>query len=684
MTKYFKDITENELNAVKSIISLFKAVPYQRNCFKFDKNSQEQNIKKGFVFSDKAIEHAAVYVHNIDIIQHTFREYGYDVKNELNNGFYKNFNKPIESSQYELFCHQIMHYISTYGFMNDGIYRDGIMYIPNEKINLDENIPAIKLTVIDVIDEEEIKNKVMSMLYSGIALSSKVLNHLLNIVKYYEFEIDPEEIKNKEMKIILCKEFDIVPKSPVEFLRLIIYLTTNESLLIKNKKMIESIKQELSIDPKQSEKILYKFNMYFKNVENGWKNLSSIFLRYKPLFLAFKSKNKELNKIINRLRKLSVKYHHPIETKILDLLTSDPNLSALEIENELNKITPFKKISILNTLLFRLNNPEYIMYSIRNGKSYVSNLKYKDNNYISNYKRYISYILNSLISKMKVKGKKIHLPEDLIYVAPMSEKKFFGNIPFGSYYNFKSKNIVIGVHWFNIQYNTYEVNVDLDLAYQSLNRNIGWNNWYQYHDDDNNYIDLKEAAFSFSGDMTSAPIDKGGAVECYYFSKQIKDEMATINLHFYNRANVKLKLENSKISSAVPFELIIDEEINKRAIRGRKIARNNLISPTSIKFSIPWQIDQNKLNIGFLDSDEEGNKKFYFYSTQVGNSRINTNKPYVNEMLKYINSYLSSCVTLKELLEKAGAIFTKDENEEWDIDLDYHKVTKDQIINLFE
>lgn len=685
MNTYFKDeFSLEKINMIKSAISLFKAIPYDEgNSSMLDLDyNQENNIKFGFVFSDNAIKYCYNYITNSEIHKHVLNEYGYNVKTELNRGFYKTFKEPMNSSQYELYIKQILHYITTYGLMSDGIYKDNTIYIPNNEIDksIDNKVP-IKIILIDAIKEDELKEKVKTMITSGIALSEKTLNHLKNIIKYYKFDIDIEQIKNKEMKIIFCDLMDLVPESPIEFLRFLIYLTTYSTLLIKSKAVINITKMRMVTE---HEKILNKFKLYLNNVDNGWEKLSSVFLRYKPLILAFKTKeNPELNKIINSLSKLSHKYHKPLKEKILDSLSHNSDLSSVSIENELDNITTFKKISIVNGLLYRLNNPDFILYSIRNGKSFVTKYGSREDEFLYNYERYINIIKKSIIKDIspKVKNKKIHLPEDLIYTAPTSEKKFFGNIPFGSYYTFKNKDAVIGVHWFNLlTENNKELSIDLDLRYQSKTKDIGWNTWLN----DENYINLKEEEWCFSGDMTSAPIKNGGAGEYYFLSNKIQQEFATLTLHYYNKTSVDSSLSNNKSykENKIPFKLVIDDAVINRTDNG-KIERKNLIDIDTVQFVIPNEIKQDKLTIGFIYSNKEGNKKFYFYSTQIGKGRVSTNNIYTIATLEYIQKYMDSCLMLKDILEEAGAIFEKDENEEWDIDLDYTKITKDKFIDIF-
>lgn len=678
--KYFNDDFDNaKMKAIIGSIVLFKAIPIFGNCNNLNKSiSQENNLKRGFIFSKKAEQYCHKYITNKEIIRFIASEYGYDVADELNNGFYKNFNTVLKSTKLELYIKQILHYMTTYGIeeITQGKYVDNIVYIPNDKAELPEQLNPIKITIIDAITQEELYEKIMILIQSGIALSTKTLTQIKNIIEYFDFKINIDEIKNKEVKILLCEILNLIPKNPIEFLRFMVYCATHSTLLIKNQITYNIIK--LHMTSYDADKIVDKFKMYVAQYD-GYINLAHVFLRFKPLFLAFKSKNHpELNTIINKIRKLADKHHVALQPKLLDRLSSDTSISQFSLKDELNNITNFKKISLINGLLYRLEIPEHMLYHIRNGKSYVTDAPERDEKYLLNYHIYIDTILQSLIDSIapKVKGKKIHIPDDFVYTAPTSEKKFFGHIPYGSCYTFKAKNAVVGVHWLNfVNSANKEYHTDLDLRLQTATRDIGWNNYYDLNGREQQCSANAECVFS--GDMTTAPRSKGGAMESYYVSENFKNEFATLTLHFYNLSSI---YEPKGIK--LPFKLIIDDAINDK-VKDNTISRNMLIDPNTLAFSIPFEIDSDKLTIGYLDSDETGAKKFYFYGTQLGKGIVSKNDQNTINMLDYMKTYFNSCLKLKDVLEKAGAIFEKEDSEEWDIDLDPYKVTKDQIINLF-
>ena len=87
--------------------------------------------------------------------------------------------------------------------------------------------------------------------------------------------------------------------------------------------------------------------------------------------------------------------------------------------------------------------------------------------------------------------------------------------------------------------------------------------------------------------------------------------------------------------------------------------------------------------IGFLHSDEDGNKKFYFTGATTGKKIVAYRDEKALRMISALETLLTSCLKLKDILKDAGAIFEKADGEDWDINLDPQVVTKDTILNLF-
>ena len=75
---------------------------------------------------------------------------------QMNNTFHKSWNKIKTASIEQLVYEQLIHYFTTYGFEQLGIYNENSVYVPNEKLeipNLNENIniTIIKMRIIFII-----------------------------------------------------------------------------------------------------------------------------------------------------------------------------------------------------------------------------------------------------------------------------------------------------------------------------------------------------------------------------------------------------------------------------------------------------------------------------------------------------------------------------------------------------
>ena len=623
----------------KAVIKQFKAVPGNKEITVVNKPYISNNILKGIFITNNVYEHNSGEL-NINIENFIINEFGINIA-ELNNSFLT-FAAAKNMSPEEWLYHQISHYFSTYGAeaLLGVSYENPYIYIPAKELDLDENEAPIKVTVFDYISDEEIRNRVEMILESGVALKKETQDDLSNIIIYLKLKIDIEACKNKEFKIRLYKLYDLVPKNGVEFLRYIIFDKFDSSLLIKNKGTILLLKNGKN------------YLAYFKKADLV--ELAKVFKRYKPIFLAIKNSiaaNSELKSIINKIRRMSDTYHVPVKKKILDCITSNENIDIDELKKELNNVTTFKKVSLLNALLFRLNNPKFIAYFIRNGKAFVKDYKGESHN-----KKLVKVILDSIIEDIRpnIECKSIYLPDDIVYAAPTSEKLFWGNIPFNSYKELE-KNIIIGVHWFD-----HISRTDLDLSLVSEKYHHTWYNSYEKQSI-NDII--------FSGDMTAAPKPLG-AVEAYYISDKVKtDELIQLNLNLYSGI------------APVDFKLFFGNDMNISNKEFHKLEKKNIIKMNEICSCLKNSIANNSMFLGFLDVQDE-NKKFIFTHASMGNEIITRKDDVSLSMNSAMRTKFESCLKLKDLLILAGAKFTKEDDADWDINLDPQSVTKDVFISL--
>lgn len=636
---------------VKAVLNLFKAVPNLagENFPPYTLNN-EKNLANGFFVTERAFQ-VCPCVADRKIFKFMKSKFGYDIF-ELNRGFYKSFKTVADSTPQKLLVNKLLHYMSTYGMESFGIFERELVYIPNDALELPEDAKPVKITVVDTIDETEITARVKKLIQSGAALSEETINDLVVAVKFLEIEFKIDDVPNKEFAIRLCELLNILPEDPVQFLRYMVYIATGSTLLIKSQESIFVIKNRDK-----------NFDEYFSRyiAKNGLKILASIFHRFKPLWLAFKPHSDYLKTTVNKMRKLADRYHKPVAPKFLERITSAEEINLEQLERELDKITTFRKVSLANAILYRNAAPESIIYNIRNGKifadDYRGNLKF-------NVQKILDVIINSIVEDIRpnVQGKKIYIPERFDYAVPVSEKKFVGNIPCGSSYTFNNNSVVVGVHWFNIVDENNEIRVDLDLHLNSEKINIGWQNDFN----DENFINTKEHKIIFSGDMTDAPIDDGGATEAFFVGESLTDEMLMVNLNYYNRQS----------SVAVPFKLVLAD------VTQESINRKYLLDAHEIAFCVPCEISSGEMFLGFLASNELGNKKFYFFTRNMGNRIVARTTDVTKKINSAMYTTFESFLGLKEILTRAGAILEDVTAFDCDINLDPAEVTKDILLGL--
>lgn len=645
----------------EAIIRLFKALPVTKKGKKVNKSLLKETISKGFIFSPEVtFNYTESELSNL--IQVIEKEVGLSA-DKMNNAFHKSWKKIKNSSIEQLLTEQIVHYITTYGFEAIGAYDKSLVYIPLEKLSIPKlDFDKIPLTMIKGYTELELKAKLILILESGIALKEDTIKDIVDVALFVKISEDEiANIKNKEVRVKLYDYLDILPNEPVEFLRFAIYRSINKTLLIKDRVTIAEIKTKDNLG------VLRLFEKYSK--EYGLEDLAAIFYRFKPLFLAFRT-NAQLKTIINKIRKLAVQYHEPMQEDYLNNITAmikkGQTISKEELNKELNKVNIFRKIRLANALNFRIGEPESIMYKIRNGKSFATKFEFDKRNtaeYIYNI------VLYSIIEhiKIKVKGKKIYIPPSIQYALPATEKQFTGNLPSGSYV-IMPKDIVFGVHWENLDgvkpnslskyYGDDDNRVDLDLSLINVDGKYGW---------DRSYRD-EHGKILFSGDITDAPKPKG-ASELFYIKKQENMSAILMVNHFtYDYFDKGIE---------VPFKIIVAQEQVKDFNQNYMVNQNNVVA---IAKSV---IKEKQKILGLLVTTKD-ECRFYFAESHIGNVRSSYSEAdYIKHARQFLFDYYSNMINLNEILEMAGAKFVINK-EKCDIDLSYESLEKDTILSLIK
>lgn len=533
---------------------------------------------------------------------------------ELNKTFHKSWAKVRNSSRYELYLEQIKHYLSTYG----SDFKDEV-YIPDEVLE----IPELKVTfkVIHACSKEEMTEKCLNMLRSGMALKEETINDLLSVLSDelgYSFTGN-EGIKNKEAIVKIADQYGVIPRDIMQFLRYIIYRSTGESLLIKNKETIDAIKNS-NFNP------VTHFNHF------GLDKLAEVFNRFKPLFLAYKD---HCPKVINRISKLSKVKHkpmvsNPLNTATYKLLTED-DLGWLD------NATPFALFKVMSALISRIQGQTDFVYRIRNGKSWTqAELKNTDKSVaFSNF----NFICDYLKNKYSLVGKKVYLPKDIEYALPTSEKMYVGNIPTGT--KFYGDRLAAGVYWEN----SWGAR-DLDLSCIAIGGlKIGWN--ARYHND----------SIIYSGDITNAP---RGAVEYMYCGDDLISHYLVINNVF------------NGIDTA-GYKIIVGS--------GDSIDRDYMMNPNNLLVEVKCESVQKQTIIGMLLPASGGKKQaFVLLNFGAGHARISGR--HSEKSIQALAQQWKDPISFTDYVNLVGAELV-DNPEDADFDFSLEKLDKDSFTRIF-
>jgi hypothetical protein len=558
---------------------------------------------------------------------------------KLSATFHKTWAKVANSPIELLVLQQLFHYTTTYGFESLGIYDESFVYIPNEHSVMPEfDISSLKFLYVRALTAGEILVKILELDGSGIALSNETLNDIMVIIRENEYKPSfVHSLKNRELKTRCSILYDIAPDQPEEWLRYVIMKLTGESLLVKNSRLIKMIDAA-------DGKILDK---YIASAPSG---LASIFLRYKPLFLALRriSNNK---KFFNDLRRRAVTEHRPVGQAYLATVTSqikNGTLSIPELKEQLKGASVWAKVRLAYALRYRQFNQGNlpIVYRVRTGRGWATETTWtpKDNMYTD---AALYEVLRSIADNMDVKGKVFYVPEGVNYGIPASEKQFIGNIPQGTSVTIP-KDMVVGVHWKDKNFRT-----DLDLSLLSTDgRKYGWNGYWRN----------AERSVLFSGDITSGG-GPHGATELLYIKKSPNTELlCTVNNFTYG------------YNSKAPVEaqvFLASEDLSSDLRRGYMVAQNNIVLSAQV------MIEQPEYIFGFILGD-----KMYFTNVALGNKVASRGDENTKRAIDYYTSLAKITLSLTSLLLMAGAtvVHTIPEDGEY---TDLTQLDKTSIISLF-
>jgi len=556
---------------------------------------------------------------------------------KANAAFHKAWITIENTPQEVLWTQAIVHYFTTYGFENLGMYDESTVYIPHERLDIPEVRDNISFTIIKAITSKELLQKIVALAKTGVALRQETLDDIMTIVanQHYEYS-DFSGILNRELSSLIRDYYDAVPDKPVDFLRYLITKLTDESLLIKNKHLIDKIKES-------NGKFLDQL------MKSAPDDLASIFLRYKPLFLAMKSISKNKG-VFNRLRRQAIRQHKPLKEDYLNNVTARLKNGTLDFQTltaKLEKAGIFRKTRLAYALKYRMAQTQSIVYRIRNGKGWAADFK----NIIRNSDALIhalQLVMDSIADDLDLNGMTVYIPRHMHYALPATEKQFIGNIPVGSYILIPD-NMIAGIHWFNVD----NYRIDLDLASLDMDGSkVGWDSHY------------KTGGVLFSGDMTTAP-KPNGASELLYVKKGFSGcHLVTVNYY------------NFDSSVPVPTKLLVACETAHNFGGNYMVDTNNILAQTSFDIT-------NKQNVLGLLVGENGVNKFYFSNINIGGSITSGNSDVTRHAREYLLTKTKSIVDLAHILTLAGATVVNDAPDGIDyIDLSPEMLEKGSIISL--
>jgi len=187
---------------MKSIIRLFRALPVDAHGGEeINTELLKRTINNGYILSPEVV---SGYPDIDRLLQLIDDEVGLSGE-QVNASFHKSWRKVQNASTTQLVMEQILHYITTYGFEQLGIYDESSVYIPNEALEIpDLDIDGLNFIVIKGYTKAELKEKLLVLLNTGIALKEQTMEDIVDVAMFVEITEDEVNAdKNRETKIML-------------------------------------------------------------------------------------------------------------------------------------------------------------------------------------------------------------------------------------------------------------------------------------------------------------------------------------------------------------------------------------------------------------------------------------------------------------------------------------------------
>jgi len=538
-------------------------------------------------------------------------DYLQTLPDNINTTFYSSWIEVTGKNRLELAIDQVMHYMSTYGTNHEGT-----PYVPNDN---PAHIDFTDCKVIKPISALQIQVKIQAMLDSGVAMKQETIEDCVVLVQELDLYIDIDSIKNREALIIFCDRLGLVPSSPVEMVRYLIYKATNGTLIINSPEVLTTIANS-------------NVNIVSLVEAFGIDKLSSVFYRFKRIFMAFKKANKDNSNIVNRLRRRAKVNHKPLVPSFWNTILSNTNLLP-QLEDKLGELNNFRKIALLQSIKERQKNTGVLPVRVRNGKLFITTRSGRNHTHLN---LVYQMIYDSLVDSLSKKACSIKYPEGLNLTMPSSEKAFIGNIPFGSYVE-TDVDTIVGINW-----READGLRDLDLSASLLSGGkLGWNS---------NYTNSGKTMV-YSGDMTSA---RPEATELFYCADGAENSIIKTNLY------------SGQEHSEYTFFIA---KVGNYQNAGRYAS---MIDPNDIVFSTRLKMDQSEMTNGIFVND-----RFIFVNLSSGNARVSRNNPLMIMYLQHIQATSDCFLDVEKVLSDAGFTATTEEAE-----LDLSTLDRSSLLEL--
>ena len=564
-----------------------------------------------------------------------------------NSTFYKRISDITEKSQWELFLNAIAHYASTYG-----TNFQGEVYCPNgEPIN----IPYNTYLVIKPVTEKEMFDLCVNCVTAGAALAKvtldSVVGYIIDQVHTNRWPLDLDAVSNRDALCMISDGCGLFPVRGENIIRILYYKVFGNPMPIQGHMQMNMLYGHKTRSGFQTAPTANVSNVDLTGLtEDQMKELARVFLRYKKFILGLK-KNKKNAPVINRLRRMAVHYHKPMVKGFWENLTNLPwDEVQARLPQELEKLDNNFKITRLIQMLTqrKLQNIAKTtrMFVVRNGKVWT------DRNTLAPYNErwdeVVVALVNKLVANMKAKRESmgqnitVRFPKHLSLACPVSEKKYLGNVPFGSTYDLADKNNYFGVYWRN-EWGTR----DFDLHFLNDNGDhLGWNAGY-YNENQ---------SLVFSGDMTYADPE---ATEMFFAKGSTKLPDGNLHLNRFNGA------ENSK------FRLFFGQD------NITNLTKNYMVDPNSILFAEMGVSTSKEQFIGRIQD-----QKLYVGIMDLNNNRVSASNTERNAAFKVM---CMSYLPLKEILLAAGFVEYNETHAESGLEpsIDLTNLQKNTLLDLF-